>query len=385
MSKSKQIMGLKSLKVKIEDSYVGTLALSHNGMVAFSYDKGWLARGFSISPFSLPLEEKVFVPNKTCFEGLFGVFADSLPDAWGRLLLKRILEEQGNDRDITVLDRLAMIGKSGMGALEYEPEYDKLEEQQIVDLDHLSRQCQKILNSEYTEELDVLYRMGGSSGGARPKILTQFDDKKWMIKFPSQYDSPEIGVEEWKYSLCAKNCGIIMPETKLFPSKNCGGYFGTVRFDVIPVNGTWKRIHTMTAAALLEADFRAPCLDYNQLMKLTRIITRDRKEDMENMFRRMCFNVYAHNRDDHAKNFSYQYDSDLDSWKLSPAYDLTYSNTYFGEHTTSVDGNGKNPGEKELLSVGLQGGLKKSMCMDIISEIKQKVKEDLETYLHGCN
>ena len=100
----------------------------------------------------------------------------------------------------------------------------------------------------------------------------------------------------------------------------------------------------LTAAALLELDFEQPSLDYHGLMKLTKILTEDNADDMENMFRRMCFNVFAHNRDDHSKNFTYLYDEVKDSWRLSPAYDLTYSNTYYGEHTTAVDGNGRNPG-----------------------------------------
>ena len=102
-------------------------------------------------------------------------------------------------------------------------------------------------------------------------------------------------------------------------------------------NGT-KRIHMLTAAALLELNFEQPSLDYHSLMKLTKILTRDNEKDMREMFRRMCFNVFAHNRDDHSKNFTYLYDDEKDRWSLSPAYDLTYSNIYYGEHTTTVDG-----------------------------------------------
>ena len=80
-------------------------------------------------------------------------------------------------------------------------------------------------------------------------------------------------------------------------------------------------------------------MDYHGLMKLTKILTNNNEMDLENMFRRMCFNVFAHNRDDHSKNFTFLYDEENDSWRLSPAYDLTYSNTYYGEHTTAVDGN----------------------------------------------
>ena len=135
-----------------------------------------------------------------------------------------------------------------------------------------------------------------------------------------------------------------------------------------------------TAAALLELDFNQPSLDYHDLMKLTRIMTRDNKMDVENMFRRMCFNVFAHNRDDHSKNFSFVYDTESETWRLSPAYNLTYSTTYYGEHTTSVDGNGQDPGETELLTVGVQAGMKKKQCQEIINEIKQRVEEDLKAY-----
>ncbi len=104
-------------------------------------------------------------------------------------------------------------------------------------------------------------------------------------------------------------------------------------------------------------------------MKLTKILTRDCKVDVENMFLRMCFNVFAHNRDDHSKNFSFIYDDKEKMWRLSPAYDLTYSTTYFGEHTTTVDGNGANPGEKELLKVGMAAGMTKNRCDLLMEEV----------------
>ena len=127
-------------------------------------------------------------------------------------------------------------------------------------------------------------------------------------------------------------------------------------------NNETKKIHMLTAAALLEIYFNQPCMDYNDLMKLTKILTNNNWDDIDNMYRRMCFNVYAHNRDDHAKNFTYIYDEENETWRLSPAYDLTYSNTYYGEHTTTVAGNGRNPGIKELTEVGVNAGLKKQYC-----------------------
>ena len=371
-----------ALQVYYDERHVGTLAMTADHKVAFQYCEEWLENGFPISPFSLPLKKQVFVPTKDYFDGLFGVFADSLPDNWGRLLLNRLLRaHKQNSEELNVLERLAIVGKSGMGALTYYPEKQLSDQQSKADLDELAEQCQKILNTEYSDKLDELYQLGGTSGGARPKIMTTINDGDWIIKFPVHVDGKDVGKMEYDYSCCAKECGISMTETRLFPSEKCKGYFGIKRFDRILTRDNIKKVHMLTAAALLEPDFEQPSLDYHELMKLTKILTRDNYEDMENMFRRMCFNVFAHNRDDHSKNFSYIYDEEKDSWRLSPAYDLTYSNTYYGEHTTSVDGNGRNPGEKEILAVGISAGMKKDTCTEIMEKIKKCVNEQLGAYL----
>jgi serine/threonine-protein kinase HipA len=128
----------------------------------------------------------------------------------------------------------------------------------------------------------------------------------------------------------------------------------------------------LTAAALLELDWRTPGMDYHTLMKLTKILCLEKPEAVEQMFRRMCFNVLAHNRDDHSKNFSFIYDDRTDRWDLSPAYDLTWSNTWYGEHTTTVNGNGKDPGENDLLAVGKAAGMAQAKCRRIIAELRQE-------------
>lgn len=376
--------GNKYLYVLYKGKRVGTLALLRGGKTAFEYDDAWMEEGFPISPFSLPLKKQVFIPSKDYFRGLFGVFADSLPDAWGNLLLDRLLRKNGMNPDmLNALDRLAIVGSSGMGALSYKPEYKIKTERAYLDLDDVAGQCQKILQSEYTEDLDEIYYLGGTSGGARPKIMTEIDGEEWIIKFPAHVDYRNAGKMEYDYSLCAKKCGITMPETRLFPSGKCEGYFGIKRFDRRRMAGKKQieRLHMLTAAALLELDFEQPSLDYHSLMKLTKILTCDNREDIENMFRRMCFNVFAHNRDDHSKNFSFLYREEEDEWRLSPAYDLTYSTTYFGEHTTTIDGEGANPGRKELLAVGVQAGLGKEKCGEVMDEIETVVMEELGTYL----
>ena len=358
----------KYLKVFYNDILVGTLAKTPERVVAFEYDSNWLDNGFSISPFSLPLIKKVFIPKYDPFGGLFGVFNDSLPDGWGRLLVDRLfLKNKINPVEIDNLNRLAVVQKSGMGALTYKPEHRFESENSISDYDILAQECSKILESQNSDNLDELFQLGGSSGGARPKILTSVDNEDWIIKFPSSSDPKNIGEKEYKYSLCAKDCGINMTETRLFPSKICSGYFGIKRFD--RKNG--KKVHMVSVSGLLETSHRLPNLDYNTLMKLTIELTRN-YQDIEQLFRLMCFNVFAHNRDDHSKNFSFLFDDTKKEWHLSPAYDLTYSFSFNGEHATTINGEGKNPTLNDILAVAKNIGLKEKLAKDITLDIQEK-------------
>ncbi|HIS74389.1 TPA: type II toxin-antitoxin system HipA family toxin [Candidatus Galligastranaerophilus intestinavium] len=358
----------KYLKVFYNDILVGTLAKTPDRVFAFEYDLDWLNNGFSVSPFSLPLIKKVFIPKYDPFGGLFGVFNDSLPDGWGRLLVDRLfLKNKINPAEIDNLNRLAVVQESGMGALTYKPEHRFESENSIQDYDILAQECSKILESQKSENLDELFKLGGSSGGARPKILTSIDNEDWIIKFPSSSDPKNIGEKEYQYSLCAKNCGIYMTETRLFPSKICSGYFGIKRFD--RKNG--KKVHMVSASGLLETSHRFPNLDYNTLMKLTLELTRN-YQDIEQLFRLMCFNVFAHNRDDHSKNFSFLFDDTKKEWHLSPAYDLTYSFSFNGEHATTINGEGKNPTLDDILAVAKNIGIKEKFAKGIASDIKEK-------------
>lgn len=374
---------IKSLQVFYNDKKVGTLALMKNNIVAFEYDNEWLNNGFSISPYSLPLKKQVFIPKIDPFDGLYGVFSDSLPDGWGRLLVDRILNSQNiNSRQISQIDRLAIVGETGMGALSYKPEYNLLEDKDYQeDYDNLALSCKKILNTEHSADLDKLFKLGGSSGGARPKILTKIDNEDWIIKFPSSLDDKNIGELEYLYSVCAKKCKIDMPETKLFPSKISSGYFGIKRFDRKKLStGTIRKLHMISVSGLLETSHRIPNLDYNDLMQLTLNLTKN-FEEVEKLFRLMCFNVFSHNRDDHSKNFSFIYNEDLNKWELSPAYDLTYSYSINGEHATTINGNGVNPSLNDILKVAEKIGLDKKKAEKVASEIEEIVKKDLKMFL----
>ena len=363
-----EVENYRYLNVLYNDILVGKLAKTNDNLIAFEYDDNWLNNGFSISPYSLPLVKKVFMPKQEPFGGLFGVFNDSLPDGWGRLLVDRLfLSHKINPLEIDNLNRLAVVQESGMGALTYKPEHRFKIVGQNLDLDSLAKECSKILETNNSKELDELFMLGGSSGGARPKILTQVNGEDWIIKFPSSQDPKNIGEQEYQYSLCAKKCGINMAETKLFPSKICSGYFGIKRFD----RNNNRKIHMVSVSGLLETSHRLPNIDYNILMKLTLELTKN-YQDIEQLYRLMCFNVFAHNRDDHSKNFSYIYNEAKKEWHLSPAYDLTYSSSFNGEHATTIDGEGKNPNLDNILSVAKNIGLKEKLAKDIASEIKNK-------------
>ena len=153
-----------------------------------------------------------------------------------------------------------------------------------------------------------------------------------------------------------------MPETRLFE----GRYFGVERYDRTPQG----KIHTISAAGLLNANYREPSLDYESLLKLCHILTKN-MEEVYALFRLMVFNVAIKNRDDHAKNFSFQLINN--EWKLSPAYDLLPSLGFNGFHTTTINNNGE-PTENDMIIVAEKVGLSKTKAIQIIQEVNEIIK-----------
>ena len=355
---------IKVIDVFLHGIKVGRVAMTSEMLCVFEYDPAYLLSGQSISPFYLPLKSELFIAKHTPFNGGFGVFADSLPDGWGNLILDRYLKNKGIDSyKLSVLQRLALVGTIGRGALEYRPDYSELPTYEIIDFNHLAAETQKILTTDYFgNSIETLYRYGGSPGGARPKVFVTIDGKEWLVKFKATTDPEDIGVIEYKCSLLAKKCGIIMPETRLFEGK----YFGVERFDRIPAG----KVHTVSAAGLLNADYRIPCLDYIELLKLCHVLTKN-MEEVEALFRLMVFNVAIKNRDDHAKNVSFQLVGN--EWKLAPAYDLLPSSGFNGFHTTTVNNNGE-PTIDDLFAVAETVGLNKQKAKEIIQKIDHEMK-----------
>lgn len=351
--------------------------------IYFEYSIEFLKLNLHLSPFKLPLKDGVIVCEDHVFDGLFGLFNDSLPDGWGRLLLDRKLRSLGLNPDgITPLDRLSYTGSRGMGALQYKPEINSVRELKLVnDLDEIAQECMKTIEYDDNQYLDDLLIMNGSSAGARPKILITLQSKDkvvtnnnlneihndWIVKFRASQDPKDIGSIEYAYNLMAKSAGLDIPEVKLFKSKIGTGHFGVKRFDRV---GS-KFIHMHTVCGLLHADHRYPLLDYNTIMKMTMLLTKN-QIDVERQFRNAVFNVLAHNRDDHSKNFSFLMDED-GLWSVSPAYDLTFSSGPGGEHCTTIMGEGRNPTQSHLLKLAESASISNKSSKQIIEEVKSSV------------
>lgn len=361
-----KIEEVKKLNVKYNGKLVGYLAELKSGDIAFQYDDMWLKNGFSISPISLPLSKKLFVNKKHNFDGLYGVFWDCLPDGWGELLVRRMLNKYAINFDkLSPLQKLSIINKNGLGALEYEPNKSLETVNNNYNLDEIAKETERILNDE-TEgvDLDLIYNLGGSSGGARPKAHIVYKNSEWIVKFPCVIDPKNIGKKEFEANKLAKKCGINVNEFRLFDSKICSGFFGSKRFD----RTENKKIHTISLSALLETTHRLPNLDYGHLFQVICKISANRENDLYEAFRRMCFNVFYKNRDDHGKNFAFIYDENIKGYKLSPAYDIT-SLPNKPEHEMTVNLNG-NPTESDLMQIAYDFQLSKNECEKIIKTIK---------------
>jgi serine/threonine-protein kinase HipA len=332
--------------------------------IYFKYYADFIKSGLEISPFKLKLNTEINKADAIPFDGLFGVFADALPDGWGKLLLDRSLTAKGIDiNDITILDRLAYVGSNGMGALIYQPEMEveKLNKFKL-ELDEITKASKHVINGTATKALDKLYQLAGSSGGARPKILVAYnsntehlittekkledDYEHWLIKFPSAFDTADIANIEYAYYKMAIDAGIEMSVSKLFKGKSGQTYFGTKRFDRIGNN----RLHMHSAAGIMHDDFRLSNLDYGHLMDCAFKLEKD-VYAYEKVLRLAAFNIFAHNRDDHSKNFSFLMDGN-GNWKLAPAYDLTFSSSGHGMHSTMVANESAKPTKKHLMELG---------------------------------
>jgi len=379
---------MRKLEVRLDwgdqQVVVGTLA-EHERRIYFEYAAAFLDAPLPISPFKLPVRPGLFEHAERDFAEVFGVFHDSLPDGWGLVLMDREFKKRGWDTArVSVLDRLAYIGTRGMGALTYHPPTAVSEEENLrIDLDALARQAERILQGSAEDVLPALRVAGGSPGGARPKVLVGVRNdgqmisgtsdlpegyRHFLIKFPANEDASDIGAVEVAYALMAEAAGMKVPPTRLFETRDGGRYFGAERFDR---EGS-LRLHMHTLGGLLHASHRLPSMEYEGLLKATRLLTKDQRQ-VEEGFRRMVFNVLSHNRDDHVKNFSYLMDR-KGAWVLAPAYDLVFSEGPRGHHTMAVAGEAHRPTERDMLRVADDCDVDSPRAREIIQQVRDAVQ-----------
>ncbi len=378
--------GTKSLNVFIQFSkgeiLVGKLILE-NRLVYFKYDDEFLKLQLNLSPFKLKFNNSIQLADPIPFHGIFGLFDDSLPDDWGMLLLNRALEKKGLSLDdINILDQLAYVGETGKGALIYRPALTEAENLGSgVNIDLIKTAMDEVYEGSTPELIDELMFLGGSSGGARPKVNVGYSPETdeiihgrsvlpdgfqhWIIKFPSSYDPKDIANIEFAYYKMAKAAGIEMSDSKLLKSAKGIQVFATKRFDRI---GN-KRLHMHSMAGLTHDNFRLSNIDYGHIIDVAYQLEKNATA-REKALRLAAFNVFSYNLDDHSKNFSWLMDEN-GSWSMSPAYDLTYSSAAINEHSTLVNGEGANPGRKQLLELAEIFSIRKAN--DIIKQVQYAI------------
>jgi serine/threonine-protein kinase HipA len=372
---------MKRLKVRYHEALGQTVSVGElaedRGRFYFEFDESFLTHGFPLSPFKLPV-----VPGLQTFQQLPGVFDDALPDGWGRLLMDRYLRQNGYaPATFTELDRLAWMGEHALGALSFYPASRRSDEDVVgFELGRLAREAQAVLEGDTGLVLPELLQAGGSPGGARPKILAgvcgdelvtgpgPYPDRyePWLIKFFARTDPPDTGAVEEAYARMAQAAGIAFPDHKLFEIKE-GRFFGVRRFD----REGLRRLHMHSLGNLIGANFRTPCLDYQDVHKVVRLLTENMVQ-VRRVYRLMVFNVLSHNRDDHVKNFAFLYKQE-EGWLLAPGFDLTFTEGPGGEHTTSVCGEGRAPGKEHFLRIAEVAGIGKNEALQIVEEVHEAV------------
>jgi serine/threonine-protein kinase HipA len=367
---------------------LGTLADIGHGPV-FEYSAEALRRGVEWSPLRVPLGTQSHSGFPSYLRGLPGFIDDALPDGWGMLLMDRVFRKHGlGPETLSPLDRLSFIGERAMGALSFRPAAALSLDARDYTLLELGQAAERILNDGDLETLRTLAIVGGSPHGARPKALVQIDPdgdristhpeapgRAWLVKFPAQAEHKEVCAIEFAYSQAARACGIDVPQARLFELSRELAAFGVARFD----REDGMRVPVHSAAGALHADFRLPSLDYGTLLRATRFFTRDEQE-VRKAFAQCAFNVAFHNRDDHAKNFAFRMNRRME-WKLSPAYDLSFSSGPGGWHQTSVMGEARTPARADLDRLAKDAGVPPRFAAECIARICEeagKLRERLD-------
>lgn len=391
--------------VKMWGTPIGYLRQEENGIVGFQYDEEFIGSGIEVSPIKMPLSQRTYsfpTLSEETFHGLPGMVADSLPDKFGTIVLNRYLESQGRRPDsLSVIEKLCYTGKRGMGALEYEPAQEIINNDDAVDIDALTKLAGEILSKKedfHIEKNDKmmsqLMESGSSVGGARAKTLIAWNPESndirsgqvnvgkgyeyWLLKFDNiknnrdkdlMPDDGEYTKIEYAYYLMAKNAGIDMSECRLY-KENGSAHFMTKRFDRKGEHG--EKVHMQSLCALAHMDFNMPRKytyeDAFAVMKQLRLPYGDRVQ----LLKRMVFNEYAKNFDDHTKNISFLMDK-RGVWSLAPAYDITFSykrdSIWVNAHQMLINGKADEIFTEDIMKVADKAGIRKTDAQKCVDEV----------------
>jgi len=349
------------------------------------YDADFLGERIELAPLALPVRRAVFEPGPRYLYRLRGLVADSIPDGFGLKVLHQALRTAGRDPfAASPLQLLSAIGERGMGALVYRP-VDALwgAPGELPTLPHLAADAARVEADDLTEVPDALRRTAGSSAGARPKVTVALAAdgrvreatqplrpgfRHVLVKFRGSADPAEQVALESAYLRMAAAAGLEVPASE---TVSLGGGAHALVLDRFDRDGDARR-HVQTLAALLEIDFRNDLVDYAHLLDAVRRLTRDFTE-VTRALRLAAFNVFARNRDDHAKNVSFVM-APSGAWRLAPAYDLTWGGEA-GYHAMSVAGESRSPSVADLERLGRTAGLDAPQVRVVIDEVRAAIAQ----------
>lgn len=419
-------------EVMLWGTKIGTVAFDNsNGLGAFEYDLEFLNSGIEVSPIVMPLSRRVYTfPELSgqSFHGLPGLLADSLPDKFGNAVINAWLQSQGRSPEsFNPVERLCYTGNRGMGALEYIPargpvvrESEKIEIEKLVQLASDILQSREDIHIAIGENaMQEIIRVGSSAGGARAKAVIAWNEETgdirsgqieagkgygyWLIKFDGVSrngdkegdDAPQYTRIEYAYYLMAKDAGLLMNECRNYEEK--GRYhFMTRRFDRDSATG--GKIHMQSLGGIAHFDFNQPgAYSYEQAAQVMRQLKLSNTE-ISQFYRRMVFNVFARNQDDHVKNISFLMERN-GRWHLAPAYDVTYAynpeGMWTGSHQMTINGKREQISHQDLLASAKSMGVKKANAEQIIEDVrdslskweefadKANLKESVVQYISG--
>lgn len=376
---------------------IGAVAWDENrGTGTFQYTPEFVKSGLEVAPIRMPLQKNRIYSfpelNRETFYGLPGMLSDALPDRYGNALINIWLAQQGRDvNDFSPVERLCYMGTRAMGALEFKPatgpQARKAIPVEIAELTQIASDILKkreafIVNMEDSKAkaLKRIIRVGTSAGGARAKAVIAWNPgtnevrsgqvpapegfEPWLLKFDGvNYDllgNPEgFGKVEYAYYLMALNCGIEMSKCHLL-KEDGRAHFMTRRFDR---GEHGKKIHMQSLCAMGHYDFNRPGeYSYEQALGIIQKLNLGHPA-MQELFRRMVFNILARNHDDHTRNIAFLMDR-KGNWRLSPAYDMIWSykadSPWVSRHQMCVNGKQDNITIDDILAVANQYMIKNS-------------------------